>query len=212
MSTLPSGVKFRYTTYTVFDLGSMASRGNPEALLACGGDGSIIATSVLVHVLPPSDDLATTTGCGALLGASRLRHATYIAPSAPITGGAGSRTCSPGPEASTGADQVWPPSLETAVTSWRSPPPLWAPPEVTNTLQPSTSSRSPLAMGCTAMPGRITYGWGPGPPWIATTPVCHVFPPSAEWHTISESPSPWTTLISGRSCRPRWEAKTVYTF
>src|SRR5262245_40959937 len=123
------------------------------------GAGPTSPIGVRVHVTPPSVDLATTIGWGAVAGSSRLRQAVYTAPSGATTGGAISRTFSVGPWASTGADQVLPPSSEVATTARRSPSPPEAPmPAGFTTYQPTTYSLSPWGLGWTATPGRMMNG------------------------------------------------------
>src|SRR5436305_3585485 len=198
-------------------MGSTAMRGYPLLPAGAGmpvGAGPTSPRGVRVQVTPPSVDLATTMGWGAVLtGSSRFRQAMYTAPSGPTTGGAISRTCSSGPWASTGADHVLPPSSDVETTALRSPAPPDAPmPGGLITYQPTTYTLSPLGRGWTATPGRMTNGRESVAPLMATVPTSHVLPPSPEWLTITESPSPATTLLSGRCWAPRWEANVVYTF
>src|SRR5436853_5887105 len=87
------------------------------------GAGPTSPIGVRVQVTPPSEDLATTMGWGAVDGSSRLRQAMKALPLLSNTGGAISRTCSSGPWASTGLDHVLPPSSEVETTARRSPAP-----------------------------------------------------------------------------------------
>src|SRR5579884_3310591 len=118
-----------------------------------------------------------------------------MAPSGPKTGAAGSRTCSPGALATTGADHVAPPSLDTAVTSWRSPIPSAGPPCVTFTPHAATTTRSPLGRASTPSLDRTYQGSGPGGAWIATTAGWKVRPPSLDLATSVESAWPCILVL-----------------